>query len=440
MTNMGREAVATLRHSPGLDWPRILKDEEAAQYFVAKFCHEWSANSFHNMFNKEGAWWEKGKRYVDVIKLVEQTGSQVKAAKSLGVSRNTIAFLLKAQNKALCNELPPRAKGGGTQARTSWDTDSRVVSILKLEEYTDLSIISRSREYFFHIIKDARDNYQLKGEVYPSPPINEELEERFKRVIYPVVEKGGTVLLQPEDALFITHKYQLTDSRGIKPNNYSLITDKDLSRWLCGEKRSLGTQKPDGSCFSRLGIIDPKTGEIAKFTSHDIRHWLDTYIQEGGMDNDKVALLFNRDPRSNHVYDQTSSKTRLNNMREAIRDGGAIGHVAETYDAIAEYSREEAEQYLIACTLQLNLMPHGGCSLNWGMKACPHHNSCFNGEDGLCDHLCINPNDQETKVELSLMAREADTALLMIPEESPQYSHYQNIQRNLKDLGVANND
>ncbi len=187
-------------------------------------------------------------------------------------------------------------------------------------------------------------------------------------------------------------------------------------------------------CFSRLGIVDHKTGEIAKFTSHDIRHWLTTYLLEGGMPSDQVALLFNRAPEQNDTYDQTSSKTRLNNMREAIRNGGAMGHVADTYHEIAEYSREEAEQYLKVSTLQLNLMPHGGCALNWGMNACPHHNGCFNGSEGVCEYLCIDLNNQQTKVELDRMAQETETALSIIPEQSPQYSHYANIQRNPQKL------
>jgi|APLak6261672214_1056088.scaffolds.fasta_scaffold00239_7 integrase len=59
LTNQGREAVAGLRKNPGLDWSAIMHDEKAAQYFVGKFCHEWTSNYQNNMFNKEGAWLEK---------------------------------------------------------------------------------------------------------------------------------------------------------------------------------------------------------------------------------------------------------------------------------------------------------------------------------------------------------------------------------------------
>jgi hypothetical protein len=376
----------------------------------------------------------KKKRYIDVISLVKEAGSKVHAAKQSNLSKGTIDILLMAQHAALRDELPPMAKGRGKKIRTSWDTDSRVISIMQLEKHINLKINTKFREYFSHIIEDARDNYQLKGKPYPCPLYNKELEQQFKWVIHPVISSDGVPILQPEDTLLITVTYQLTEKRGTKINDCSLISIGDISRWFGGVKRSLGTKNTEDSCFSRLGIIDPKTGEIAKFVSHDIRHWLDTYLLEGGMPNDQVALLFNRAPNQNDTYDQTSSKTRLNNMRQAIRDGGAMGHIADAYHDIAEYSRQDAEQYLEASTLHLNLMPHGGCSLNWGMNACQNHNGCFNGENGLCENLCIDPKNHETKLELDRMMRETETALAVIPEQSPQYNHFQNIQQNLKSL------
>lgn len=435
VTDSGREAAASLRKVPSLDWPDIYQNKEALEYFVAKFCHEWTANPQHYMYNKTGAWIEKKRCYLDIVGIVEKAGSKSEAARQLHVSRGTIDSWLAAQQAALRNELPLTTKSRGKGIRTSWDTDSRVVSIFRLEEYCDLKIKGDSRKWATKIIKNAQISYQLIGDVYPCPSYNGDLERRFKRIIHPVVEtKDGTPVLQPEDALFILSKYQLSESRGTRIGNYTLLDQKQFIRWFCGEKRSLGTKNSEDSCFSRLDIIDPKTGEIAKFISHDIRHWLTTFYLEGGMPSDQVALLFNRAANQNDTYDQTSSKTRLNNMRQAIRDGGAMGHVADTFHEIAEYSREEAEQYLEACTLQLNLMPHGGCSLNWGVKACPNHNGCFNGENGVCEHLCVDPKDENTKVELSRMVHETETALQVIPEQSPQYNHYQNIQRNINEL------
>lgn len=139
-TTQGRKSAETLRESPGLDWSEIIKNKDATQYFVNRFCHLWTSNPVNNMFSKEGAWLEKEKRYVDVIKLMETERSQVKVAKLLGINRATVSSLLKSQNASLSNDLAATCKGYGKKARTSWDTDSRVISIVRLEDHMDLSL------------------------------------------------------------------------------------------------------------------------------------------------------------------------------------------------------------------------------------------------------------------------------------------------------------
>jgi len=437
ITENGRKIVSELRVNPGLDWSAIVKDDGAIQYFVAKFCHEWTKNPLHDMFYKDGVWFEKEKRYIDIVGLINQAGSQKKLSYQYDMSRRTVAYLLKAYQAAQNNMLPPTNSG---DSRTSWDTDSRVISILQLEKYCNLALKKNLRQRFDSIIYDARENYQLKGMVYPCPAYNETLENKYRRVINPVVQSiSGKPLLQPEDTLLVSAKYQFSQSRGTKINDYKLITDRDISFWFCGINRSYGTKNDEDSCFSRFDILDPKTGKIAKFTSHDIRHWLSTYYHEGGMPSDQVAMLMNRTDKQNDTYDQTSSKTRLNNMREAIRNGNAIGHVSDVYHNIAISSRVEAESYLEAATLQFSIMPHGGCSLNLTLPSCNNHNGCFNGSDGLCENLCIDLNNEDTKIELERLYNESSRALSILPEDFPQYLHYRNINRNLSGLlGVDN--
>jgi hypothetical protein len=203
---------------------------------------------------------------------------------------------------------------------------------------------------------------------------------------------------------------------------------------MAGETRALGTGNHEDSCFSRLRIFDPKTGEIAKYTSHDVRHWLDTTYAEGKMDECTIALVFGRKKRSNHTYDQTSKKQRLENLRQAVRTGDVLGHITETYNRLASYSREEAEQFLMAYTLMVNIMPHGACTLNWGLEPCPHHLGCFTKDGdkkGPCEHFFLDKNDPNEVEEVQRIAREVEATLRNLPEQSPQYEHYQGIGENL---------
>lgn len=436
-TKKARETALALRKKPGFDWYAIIKNEIATEYFVSKFCHEWTSNPRNDIFNKEGAWFEKEKRYIDMKGLLDKYKTKSAISKEYGFSRTAIYHLLQSQDAALSGNLPKTNPSSGGKQRKSWTNDSRVLSNLIFFSSVNITEMNYRNcfEIAANIIINARENFQLKGKVFPKPKFNREIEETYKRRFNPVVRsKDGVPLLEIEDTLLVVSKHQLSESQATKHNDITLITKGHVSRWFAGDINSRGKKNITDSCFSRLEIIDPNTGKIAKFTSHDIRHWLTTFFFEGGMDSASVALLFNRNENQNHVYDQTTAKTRLNRLRQAIKDGGAMGHIADTYNNISQYSRLEAISYLEASTIQLNLMPHGGCSLNWGMQACDNHNGCFNGKDGLCKKLNLDLKDSETKIELDRMFNEAKIAIKVIPKISPQYAHYENIQANIKTL------
>ncbi|TCS40086.1 hypothetical protein [Reinekea marinisedimentorum] len=443
LTDSGRTLAAEKRKSPGLDWTRIMQDPDATRYFVIEFCHQWTSNLDHHLLIQGRAWFQSERRYIDIISLIGELGSKSAASRLLKVSRHTVDYLLDCQLRAGQGLLPRKAQGRCKGERTDWDTDSRVISMARLFEHTNISKFTNKEchEIAIKLIEDARDNYQLKGKTYPLPESNSKLEKQFQRKERPIIKDDEeNAVLWPEEALLVIPKYSLTSKRRTKHNEYYFVSDGGISRWLCGELRSLGTGKEEDSVFSRLNIIDPKTEAIAKFTSHDIRHWLTTYYLEGGMPSEQVALLFNRSEAQNHVYDQTLSTTRLKSLKNSIKEGNAIGHVADTYSNIATYSRKQAEEYLEACTLQMNLMPHGGCSLNWGMESCQNHNACFNSPEGVCKSLCLDLNDPETKKEVVQLHKEAASALLYIPETSPQHSHYQSIKQNIESTGVLNHE
>ena len=439
-TQKGRNIAQKLSESDSFNWRAVLKDEEAFYYFLKKFCHDWTKNEEHYMFNKKGAWFEKEKRYVDVFKMIDESGSILKLSKETGYSRHLLTYLKKAQLAAQMNELPPTQKNPSkNKERTSWDTDSRVISISQFEKSIGIVLKTQIRESAKKIISQAQ-KYQLKGEIYPKVIYNEKIESAFNYNEFPVIkDKKGNVVLEVKNALFVTEKYKFSESRATKEDNYSLLTTKDFIRWLSGEARSFGTKNIEDSVFSRLNIIDPKTDEIAKFTSHDIRHWLNTFYAEGGLDEESIALYFNRDKRQNATYDQTTSKTRLNNLRKAVKEGKAMGNGPKNYELISEHSKEDAKAYLNSYTLMVNLMPHGTCSLNWNVEPCPHYNSCFNcenknGETGVCDNFIIDKDNKKHIEGVKSVIKDTKMVLNIMPEESPQYIHVKNIYDNAKDI------
>jgi len=436
ITEPGREAVQLLRIKATLDWPAIFQYAEATRYFVGKFAHEWTSNQQHKLINPDGAWLNKEQRYVDVLSLVKSEGSKSAAARKMGVTRATMDGLVIAQQNARLGLLPNIVATRGAETRSKWDTDSRVISMLKFTDYCGVQTRGEIRSNCQAVISEAMA-FQLEGKEYPCPEHDTALEDKYNRSICPVVIDGnGKAVLEPEDALFVVPKYFFSENRTTRSDDYRLITDHTISRWFNGEIRSRGTNNHEDSCFVRLGIYDPQTGEHAKFTSHDIRHWLDTTYAEGHMDEETIGLVFSRKKKSNHVYDQTSKKKRMENIRQAIRDGKAMGYLSENYNRLTKYSREDAEKYLVANTLMANLMPHGVCTLSWGMQSCPNYLSCFACESGtgLCSHFHINCSDESQVREVKRIENELSITLTKIPVESPQYEHLKKIKNNIEGM------
>lgn len=441
ITAEARTVAKEMRTAQRLDWSAIYADETALRYFVAKWAHEWTSNPKHLMINPNGAWLNRNQCFVDAIDVLEKAGGvKTKAAQALQVGRKTFDNLLAAQEAARRGELPVVANNKSKgQQRNSWDTDLRVVSFMNLERHTSVAIRQKTRALIRDILDEAQ-KIQLAGKVYPAPDYDRDLEGRFRFEVRPLIkDKQGKPLIYPHEALLVTQKYALSEHRGTKADEFAVVGENGFSSWLAGMSRSRGTGNHEDSVFQRLEIVDPRTGEFVKFTSHDVRHWLNTIYQNGGLTEDQIALIFNRKHKQqNAVYDQTSNRERSERMKQAIRDKIALGAATDTYSRLAEFSRDDAEDYLEAVVRMVNPMPHGVCMLDWSTSPCPHNLSCFSCEtedEGPCEHLIVDPGNEDHVEEMERIAREADLIVDAIEaqgiNESPQIDHFKRVRTNV---------
>lgn len=438
-THEARESARQVRLNPRLDWTLVLDDRAAFRYFTAQWAHEWTKAPTNLMINPDGAWYTKEQRFIDAIGAYEANGNnKSRAAKMLGLSRVTFTDLLNAQEAARRGKLPPvrNVKRRG-QTRSNWDTDLRVLSILQLEKHCN-RVLNEARRALVRDIVEEAQAMQLRGKVYPAPTIDKKLEEAFLRQIRPILkDKMGNAILYQDQALLITQKYALSEQRSTKGNDFTSLSSSSIMRWLTGETRSRGTRNNEDSVFNRLGINDPRTGETAKFTTHDIRHWLNTLYQNGGLTEDQIALIFNRRyKQQNALYDQTTSTARRARLKGAIRNQIAVGQVAETYKGLADFSRDDAEAYLQAVCRMVNPMPHGVCLLDWATMPCPHHLSCFSCDDEKpCEHLVVEPRHESSIKELKRIQRESELIISALAsqgvDDSPTLDHFKRVLRNI---------
>ncbi len=424
-----RATAEAWRRKRPLDWRAISDNEEAACYFVGKFAHEWTADPNNQLATASGAYHRYKRKYFDVVGMLQECdGNLSELARRLDVTWMALQRMLREQQSAMDGR--PIALMANGQLMARFVGDRRAINEKRIKLHTGTTVYRRYASVR-SIVKEAQ-SFQMRGETFPQPTHSAEMEAAYRRSFTLVRDVNGKSILEAHEALLLKH-------RPGKEDDFLAITANDLAKWLY--------KKGQGSVFERLGIIDPRTNAIAKFTWHDVRHWLDTQFERGGLTQQQIALIFGRkDVRQNSVYDQTSSRERASRLQDAVRNGQLVGLISDTYSRLADISRDEAEQYLEAAMRMVNIMPHGLCTLNWAMSPCPHFLSCFTcggdqKDEGPCEHLLVDGNDRSQVEEVRRLRREAQTALGVVPRESPMFDHYLRVFTNtslkLERLGVG---
>lgn len=430
ITDAGREIVDQWSTSDNPDWWRVLEDERALKYFTQKLLHRWTSDPDHRLINPNAAWHSGRHEWIDVLGALARNGGAVnKTTSDLNLDWSTFRNLCLQQEASREGRLYTRTS---ERSLSHWLKDRRFMNQYRFFQ----SIGFASGQYrnlpLLQLLMEDAASAQLSGQAYPAPPNDPGLEAEYGRQ-RPVLlkSKSGKPLLYVDQALMVVPKF-LLGSHETKTNLFKVIEAPQMIHWLAGRRGR-------ASVFERFEINDPRTGEVAKFTSHDIRHWLNTAYFRGGLTNVQIATLFNRnDPRGNSPYNQMTNEERREAVSGGVQDAVITGHISDTYRAIAEVDRDEAEQYLRAMTRQLNVMPHGICAKDLVTDPCPHHLSCFscevdpNGVGKPCSFLILDRTDRTQLEEVKRLHQNAEAMLEWLRDDdmadSPQFRHFKNVK------------
>ena len=446
ISNQAKSILENLVSSEALDWRRILRDENATRYFVSTWVCEWTRLDMNMLYSPKGAWWNAGGRWVDAVAELDiAKGNKSEAARNIGMNRKAFYDVLGEQQASLRGERPlyGRLEIGKNGLRNQRiNADARIVSVNKFNQALGLNSSAfrcgNIAESIIHLAADM----QITGRDVPIPVRNEALENEFRRMPRVLLRtaEGKTIQTEANALLLVPFEY-MSPNRRTKSVDVKWVSWSDYSNWLSGLSRASGTKNFEDSVFSRLGIVDQRTGEVAKFTTHDVRHWLNSLYQDGGLTDDQISIIFNRKHvKDTPTYDQTPLATRVQRLKEAVRDSLVIGGVSEIYQSlVADYSREDAERYLDSAIRMVNPMPHGVCTLNWASVPCPHHLSCFSREDscgGSCEHLIVDLNNADQRKEVQRLSDTADRMIEALEAQglvdSPSADHSRRISANTK--------
>jgi len=438
-TAEGRALARRLQQTRSVDWGRVFASEssETISYFVRRWAKSFIEAPENRLIDPRMAWYSRTSRWVAIEDAYERhMGNASAIARDLGINRNTIPKLL-AQTAA------SRRGGVDFGSRTveslkSFDTDKRIVSVLTFEDQIALS--ARRIDAVPKIIKEAAW-CQVRLRPFDAPERDEKIEDLFRLDTSVLRDPDtGCIILDAPDALFVTLKNQFSATLRTNTDRFTILGASHLNHWLDGYTRDQNTGKDTDSVFNRFQIRDPRTGAIAKITVHDIRHWLNTAYEDGGLTQDQIAILFNRKSvAANAGYLHTSAEVRAERIRQSVRDGLVLGHTASAHARLAQESPQKAETYLATATKFYNPMPHGICLLNWASEVCPHSLSCLSctkndrAEPQPCEFLIIDREDPQQVEEIERVNRNAAAVTAIMAEDgmtaSPQFTHFENVRK-----------
>jgi len=440
----GRDLARQQHVVSSIDWRSILAsgDTTIISYFVRRWAKAFIEDPNNRLLATHMAWNSNTSTWLPIEEAFERNKGNISAtARELGVGRETISKLRAQTDAAKRGEVYLGAKNA--DSLKSFDTDRRVVSV---QAFTRTIGIKLHRSVLIASIIQEAAWAQIRQMSFDAPPPDFALETKFGVETCVLRDPDtGRVVLAAKDALFVILRNQLSQAHGTSSHRFVVLGANHLNHWLAGYSRDRGTGKETDAIFNRLGILDPQTGDIAKFTIHDIRHWLNTAYEDGGLTQDQIGILFNRKSNAaNASYLHTCARVRAERLKQTVREGIAIGHVPEAYAGLAQDSPAEAEAFLAATTKFYNPMPHGVCLLNWAAEVCPHAMSCFScaKEEATapipCEHLIVDKEDPEQIAEIERINRNAAVIASLMAEDgmtdSPQFTHFEAVRRSTDTL------
>lgn len=437
-TSEGREIVKMLRATPGLNWKKIFSTERSLRYFLQKFSSEWTLE--HSLFTPKGSYFFRTGQFVDAIGLLVRFKKPCKAAAYLNTTTSVFNRLYYSQiamsEKIYLYQDESNKLSPVTFEVKNWQKKLRnhphaiTAKCMEMSCGITLSANSFMRNVVADVFEQAL-SCQLQDKVFPFER-DLEYEKGFCYSISPTVRVGSETLLEPENSLFVISRNLLSFSKSTRSNQFRKVSDKVFIQWLNG------TSGKEDSLFKRFDVLDPRTGAVAEFTWHDIRHWLNTAYKQGGLSDAQVNVILGRTEYAQaHVYDHTSALSRslmLQQMMQRVREDKTVGLIQTTFNKLKIADRESAESYLTAAIRVINPMPHGGCAHNLALKPCHNHLSCLaKGKDGKpCEVLIVDSQSDKQRSEIQQIAHAATLLKVHIVdaggESSPQFKHFENVE------------
>lgn len=219
----------------------------------------------------------------------------------------------------------------------------------------------------------------------------------------PLVLTGDGKTQSLGNSLIVVFRNQLHACRATNRYVPEGVTHGQIADFLGARDAHLGKTAQSGSVFKRQGMRGPD-GTYHRLTTHQFRHWLSTLAKRGGLSEVELARWMGRKRiADNRAYDHRTQEERVEEARELLRSGNAIGPLADAYRSLPP---ADAETFLLTQVGSSLNTPYGMCVHDYGQGPCERHFSCAG-----CSELLRRKGDADERAALSAMLERTQKSL-----------------------------
>lgn len=208
---------------------------------------------------------------------------------------------------------------------------------------------------------------------------------------FPWIDKKNNI--KYSEALFVTIKGFDTSKRATYPAMFQACSHGTLSHQISSANES--------NIFTRHGYSMPD-GSRMGLNSHQIRHWLNTIAERGGMSDWERDFWSGRKPSSSPETTSRASAAYLHNSLEDLAEAGGVS--VEVIDqspakenafakALANRAVSLEEFQLDESRPTLHITPFGYCIHAFSQSPCPINGKCLD----CMEHACQKGETEKTE-------------------------------------------
>lgn len=175
--------------------------------------------------------------------------------------------------------------------------------------------------------------------------------------------------LARHECLMLVHRNFFHSLKGEQRSVVEFVDYPAVQEFLCGRGGS-------GSIFERHGLAMPD-GSPIRMNTHQLRHFLNTIGQRGGISQLEMAMWSGRKHvAQNAVYDHLSGYELAEKARTMIETDRMRGPIRIAFDRHPPVERSAFLQVHLSTAHTTDL---GMCLHDWAAAPCPHHGACAAG-------------------------------------------------------------